>query len=291
MTEQYMRISTLLPLITLLIAAFMPNSVFAQNPTISCTQYPSGISTPSAKDPAFVDQSAYQAEGATWDYRWEADCSQGCSVTSDCPQNTANQPAVKVNDSNWCFQFTNGNRCMMLTTTDKGLGQDKNASGGKYGQYGATSQTGPAGSGSPSQSQNSNTSQSSQPGNMANSEADTSPACKEPAATQTAFFDAKVANNLVRFNAIVKGVPDLCVPADLGATEGKQETATKGLFSGRLLLCSGVAKSDGLPDLVWRIVVGNQLLKPDNKEAPSRDTLESGFKPQLDAAKAKLDLK
>jgi hypothetical protein len=269
------------------------NEASAQNPTIACSQYPSGISTPSAKDPAFVDQSAYQAEGATWDYRWEADCSQGCSVTADCPQNTANQPAVKVNDSNWCFQFTNGNRCMMLTTTDKSLGQDKNASGGKYGQYGATSQTGSTGS-SQSQGSETGTSQSSQPGNMANSEADNTPACKElpekKGETQKAFFDAKVANNLVRFNAIVKGVPDLCVPADLGATEGQQETATKGLFSGRLLLCSGAAKSEGLPDLVWRIVVGNQLLKPDNKEAPSRDTIESGFKSQVDAARAKVGL-
>lgn len=272
---------TLITLLSgLIILGLAPQPTYAQS--MACSQHPSGISTPSAKDPAFVDQEAYQREGATWDYRWEADCSQGCSQTSDCPQNTANQPAVKVNDSNWCFQFTDGNRCMMLTTTDKSLGQDKNASGGKYGQYGATPQTGSSGS------QSSGTSQSSQPGNMANPEADTSPACKEPEVAQKAFYDAKVANNLVRFNAIIKGVPELCVPADLGATE-KPETAAKGIISGRLLLCSGAAKSGGLPDLVWRIVVGGNLFKPD-KESPVREGLEEGFKTQLDAAKAKVGL-
>ena len=281
--QNNMKIFTLLLFTILSVLTVAPEDVLSQNPTIACSQHPSGVSTPSAKDPAFVDQSAYQSEGATWDYRWEADCSQGCSQTSDCPQNTANQPAVKVNDSNWCFQFTDGNRCMMLTTTDKSLGQDKNASGGRYGQYGATPQTGPTG-------QNPGSSQSSQPGNMINPEADTSPACKEPAVTQKAFFDAKVANNLVRFNAIVKGVPELCVPADLGAKENSPETASKGSQTGRLLLCSGAAKEGSLPDLVWRIVVGNQLLVPDNKEAPSRDTLEAGFKPQVDLAKSKIGL-
>ncbi len=254
----------------------------AQKANLACTEHPSGVQTPSAKDPGLVDQEAYQKEGATWDYRWEADCSQKCNSSADCTKNTASDPAVKPDTSAWCFEFTDGNRCMILTTTDKSLGEDKNKSGGKYGSYGAKPETGTSQGG---------TQTGSQPGNLTGP--DNSAVCKESAdkqgETQKAFFDAKVANNLVRFNAILKGVPDLCVPSDLGATDNNPETATKGDQRGRLLLCSGAAKAGGLPDLVWRIVVGNQLMKPD-KEPPSRDTLEAGFKPQLDAAKAKVGL-
>lgn len=259
-----------------------PDNAYSQTKAnFACTQHPSGVSTPSAKDPDLVPQEAYQSEGATWDYRWEADCSQKCTSTADCTKNNSNQPAVNPDNSSWCFEFTDGNRCMILTTTDKSSGEDKNKSGGKYGSYGAKPETSTSQPGSQT---------STLPGNLTGP--DTTPECKEPedqkGKTQTAFFDAKVANNLLRFNAILKGVPELCVPADLGATSAP-EHAKKGTQEGRLLLCSGKKIGDNLPDLLWRIVVGNQLLKPD-KEDPKRDTLESGFKPQLDAARAKIGL-
>lgn len=225
--------------------------------SIACTQYPSGIATPSVKDSSIVDQEAYKNEGATWEYRWEADCTQGCSSNSDCTANSANAPAVATGTSAWCFEFTDGNRCMILTTTDKPVGEDKNKSGGKFGQGGAKpGESGPAG---------------------------TSAACSNGDAVQKTYYDAKVANNLARFYAIKAGVAGLCVPSDLGV--GAQETAkaTDG-STGRLLLCSG---SDGA--LVWKVIVGNTL-KTADKPAPESSTLEDGFAPQISAAKSKLGI-
>jgi hypothetical protein len=238
-----------------------PPSVFSQNnPTIACTQYPSGIATPSVTDSSIVDQEAYRNEGATWQYRWEADCTQGCSNNSDCTANTSNTPAVAAGTSAWCFQFTDGNRCMILTTTDKGLGEDKNKSGGKFGQGNATS----------NQTSNSTANQSSA-------------ACKNGNEVQKTYIDAKVANNLARFYAIQSGVAGLCVPSDLGVGTQETATATDG-STGRLLLCSG---NDGT--LVWKVVVGNSL-KTANKPAPDKNTLETGFASQIAAAKSKLGI-
>lgn len=110
-----------------------------------------------------------------------------------------------------------------------------------------------------------------------------SPVCKEPEAVKNTYYDAKVANNLVRFYAILEGVGGLCVPADLGV--GTQENAeAEGGGSGRLLLCSG---SDGA--LVWKAVVENKL-KTAKKDAPSRDTIEGGFTEKLNEAKSKVGL-
>ncbi|MBI4040042.1 IPT/TIG domain-containing protein [Candidatus Daviesbacteria bacterium] len=47
-------------------------------------------------------------------YYWEASCGgPSCSQNSDCPQNTGDY-AVEPSTSNWCYGFSNGNRCMML---------------------------------------------------------------------------------------------------------------------------------------------------------------------------------
>lgn len=118
------------------------------------------------------------------------------------------------------------------------------------------------------------------------SQAGASAVCKEPDAVATTYYDAKVANNLVRFYAIQKGVAGLCVPADLGV--GTQENADAvGGGSGRLMLCSG---SDGT--LVWKVVVGNTLKTAANKGAPELNTLEAGFaeKGKLKEAKEKVGL-
>lgn len=222
---------------------------------IACAQYPSGIDTPSVKDSKFIDQDAYKKEGATWEYRWEADCSQGCSKNSDCTANTANAPAVATGTSAWCFEFTDGNRCMILTTTDKPVGEDKNKSGGKFGQGGA---------------------KSGQPGSGGGK------VCKE--SMKTSYYDAKVANNLVRYYAIINGIPGLCVPADLGTSPPDLTEDGR-----RLLLCSGEAKEDEsqLPDLVWRVPnsANTSVEAVAGKTDPSRDTIGIALKDRINKAR------
>lgn len=265
---------------TLLISGLeiAPKKVYSQSKAnFPCSQYPSGVQTPSAKDPAFVDQEAYQKEGATWDYRWEADCSQSCTKTSDCTQNTANQPAVKVNDSNWCFEFSDGNRCMMLTTTDKSLGQDKNASGGKYGSYGAqdAAQSGSGGGGS------AGTGSAAAPAGGQNSGL----VCQDPKPALESYYDAKVANNLVRFYAIQQHAGGLCVPADLGVQPQINETVNG--ITGRLLMCS----SESGDKLYWMVGTESGLtsVPESQKTAPDWDTIIAGFD-HLKAARCKAGL-
>lgn len=104
-----------------------------------------------------------------------------------------------------------------------------------------------------------------------------------PAATNT-YNDAKVANNLVRFYAIVNGAGNLCVPADLGVPV-KDEITVDGV-EGRLLMCSD--KDAGLH---WMIVGPGKLIPvPESqKTPPDRSTLEAGFK-NLQSARCKAGL-
>lgn len=108
--------------------------------------------------------------------------------------------------------------------------------------------------------------------------------CKETDAVKNTYYDAKVANNLVRFYAIKEGVAGLCVPADLGV--GDQENAeAEGGGSGRLLLCSGKDSA-----LVWKVVVENKLKTAKKDAPPEKETLEKGFEGKLNEAKKKVGL-
>lgn len=104
-------------------------------------------------------------------------------------------------------------------------------------------------------------------------------------AATTTYNDSKVANNLVRFYAIVNGAGNLCVPADLGVPV-KDEITVNGV-EGRLMMCS-----DSDSSLHWMIVGPSGLIAvPEaQKSPPNRDTLEAGFKNLQDArCKAGLD--
>lgn len=126
--------------------------------------------------------------------------------------------------------------------------------------------------------------------------ADSSLACKvKPQDKLKNFIDAKIVSNLVRFEAIAKGVPNYCVPADLGVGVQQTTTASDGT-TGRLMLCSGAPKNPNdkksLPDLLWRVPdsSGKVLLPATKTPAPDRDTLLAGFKEQLNKARKEIGL-
>ncbi len=55
-------------------------------------------------------------------YIWKADCasetSKKCVTNNNCPQNTSDS-VVNPQTSNWCFEFSEGNRCMQLQRDGK----------------------------------------------------------------------------------------------------------------------------------------------------------------------------
>lgn len=97
--------------------------------------------------------------------------------------------------------------------------------------------------------------------------------------TEKTFKDEKVSGNLVRFYAILAGMPEYCVPVDLGV-EPKQTAKSVDGQEGRLMLCS-----DKEGDLSWRVIVGDKLVKANKEPAPQKETLESGFKTNIENAK------
>jgi hypothetical protein len=97
--------------------------------------------------------------------------------------------------------------------------------------------------------------------------------------TEKSFKDEKVSGNLVRFYAILAGAPEYCVPVDLGV-EPKQTAKSTDGQEGRLMLCSG--KDSGLS---WRVIVGDKLVKANKEPAPQKETLETGFKANIENAK------
>lgn len=129
-------------------------------------------------------------------------------------------------------------------------------------------------------------------GGQSSSGGDQTTACT-PAATN-AYYDAKVANNLARFYAILNGAGGLCVPADLGVPPQDNATvkdASGKDVTGRLMMCSD---KDNPDQLYWMIVDPNKntlVPVPESvKKAPEKDTIEAGFKNLTDARrKAGLD--
>lgn len=52
---------------------------------------------------------------ASFKYEWKASCEINCDTSADCKMNTKD-PNVSEKDSNWCYQFADGNKCMQLKT-------------------------------------------------------------------------------------------------------------------------------------------------------------------------------
>ncbi len=66
-------------------------------------------------------------------YIWKAYCAKSCTDTAkhtDCPQNTADPNHVNKDTSNWCYQFTDGAKCLQLQFTGTGGSGGGNGTGG-----------------------------------------------------------------------------------------------------------------------------------------------------------------
>lgn len=184
-----------------------------------------------------------EADRPLYDYYWKADCSRTCvdfDRSTDCPASD-----LGADNTRWCYGFKDAGYCLKLQIVKQGTTQDVSssdrfkASSGKIPTTNYTPGTGAGGKITSAAQQQ---------------------ACT--AATSTAYFDAKVANRVTRYMAILKGIPGYCVQADLGLEPALKDIAAKTVegdpagAKGRLLLCSGTTKADGnKPDLVWRVAL------------------------------------
>lgn len=167
-------------------------------------------------------------------YKWVADCSKSCtdfSNHSQCPKNDSDPQNVKPETSRWCYNFKEGGRCLQL----KASSQDPGLS---------------------SQQASQNISQMNQ-----------TQACTNGLKTH---LDSKVAIRLALYYAIIQGVSEACVKADLGLDPqltAQNEAGT----TGRLFLCSGKESKPGSLILKWRIDTGTDGTLEQVKNPPSTD--------------------
>lgn len=88
-------------------------------------------------------------------------------------------------------------------------------------------------------------------------------ACEEGRKT---YFDSKVATRLALYYAILQGIKETCVKADLGVPTPPNNLVAKGVSGkeGRLFLCSGADSKAGSLDLKWRVDPGTGLEQVEN---------------------------
>lgn len=116
-----------------------------------------------------------------------------------------------------------------------------------------------------------------------------------PELTKQTYYDAKVANRYARFVAIMRGIPEYCVQADLGLPPGIRDDSEDGsIKNGRLYLCSGKESSPDKLDLVWRIISdeGHIAASKRNNPGPDKQNVKEvmfGFG-YVQAAEAKLGI-
>ncbi len=91
-------------------------AVPTNNPQIpTSTRAPTSqqIPTPTAPQGAGSGSCRNNPVSPPGGYIWIANCSRGCTVNADCPQNTGD-PNVDIATSNWCYGFPDGPRCLQL---------------------------------------------------------------------------------------------------------------------------------------------------------------------------------
>lgn len=103
------------------------------------------------------------------------------------------------------------------------------------------------------------------------------PVCTDTT-TEQVMKDEKVTGNLVRYYAILAGMPNYCTPADLGVQPAKDNFRSVSGQTGRLMLCS---KDNGA--LTWRIIVGSKL-EASTKTDPSKEEAEAEMKTNIEEA-------
>lgn len=211
-------------------------------------------------------------------YVWKADCvtevSKQCKINDDCPKNSNDLSRVNPQTSNWCYEFEEGNRCMQLISKRKVIAKaiqrrdktqnylkkldkfndDKDPLLQKY-----LTQT--------KELLNKNLEEANKCAKkIENSDNDTQD-CKDQ--VKQSYNKTKAAYRLVKYQAVVSGVKDVCVEADLGQQprlEAKGITTIKEKDknnpketgkskTSRLYLCNG---EDG--KIKWRIISSNNKL-------------------------------
>lgn len=167
-------------------------------------------------------------------YKWAADCSKSCAdFTShtECPKNESDPFNVKPETSRWCYNFKEGGRCLQLK-----------------------SQAGDPGLSSQQASQNI-------------SQMNQTQACTNGLKTH---LDSKVATRLALYYAIIQGVSEACVKADLGLDPQLTAQNEAGV-TGRLILCSGKDSKPNALVLKWRVATPPNDTLETVKNPPSTD--------------------
>lgn len=107
----------------------------------------------------------------------------------------------------------------------------------------------------------------------------TSLVCTDAKVT-TSYYDTKVATYLAYFEAIMRGVPEICTKADLGLEPRLEALAQKGgNDQRRLYLCSGKSNKPGNLNITWRVTSDNgenlvltkETFSNDPKSFPNKD--------------------
>lgn len=212
-------------------------------------------------------------------YVWKADCtsekSKSCKINADCPANTQDPFRVNPKTSNWCYEFDEGNRCMVLLskrkvepkavqrtektkTYLKKLDKYKNSTDSALQSYIKSAKS----------TFQKNLGVGQNCANKINDGDKNTQECKDK--VKEDYQKTKAFYRLVKYQAVLSGVPKVCVEADLGMqpnlkakgiTKIKEEDKNNPKETGksansRLYLCTG---QDGKPK--WRIVYNNKLLR------------------------------
>lgn len=181
-------------------------------------------------------------------YFWAAYCDKICSDFNhhnDCSKNTSD-PAVNPETSNWCYGFKEGGRCLKLVTQKDPTTHDsqrlsKVTNGTKI---------------STSSDKTANTPTSN---NLTPTLPTQTQTCED---ATNAFYDAKTQTRFTQYLTIIKGIPSMCVKADLGIDPQLTATSEVSGKTGRLYLCSGAESTSESLVLKWRVDTGTGELEP-----------------------------
>lgn len=234
--------------------------------------------------------------GNNFKYRWEADCSsqesKACKVNSDCPQ--TDDPAVRASSSNWCYQFSEGNRCLKLeairrhSVAEKRINKMKGYLRGleKFNKVESTAQE--------AKKLNSLIDKTNQilvsgikKGEECLKEENQTKKDTCKLELKDTFGKSKAAYRLVKYYSILSGRSNTCVEADIGMKPRLLGTSIdKHKEQRRLFFCSGKDNSIDKLNIKWRVkgkdgkklVRTTQNFSLDQVKFPNKDQVSKAEK-------------